>query len=64
MKVRIAFRSDIVIEGETMEQIREKWGDMPLYSEEARKSGVEFIEIDAVEEAETNHNLRHEFEQC
>ena len=63
MKVRISFRSDIVIEGDTMEQVHEKWEMMPLYSDEAHYHGIEFLEIDAVEDAETNHDLRHEFEQ-
>lgn len=63
MKVRISFRSEIVVEGDTIEQVREKWEMMPLYSDEAHHHGIEFVEIDSVEDANTYKDLRHEFEQ-
>ena len=61
MKVRIAFRSDVVIEGDTIEEIREKWETMPLYSDEARNYGAGFLNVDTVEDADTYDDLKHEF---
>lgn len=62
MQVRISFRSEVVVEGDTIEQVCEKWQMMPLYSDEAYQHGIEFIEVDAVEDAETYKDLKHEFE--
>lgn len=61
MKVRIAFRSDLIIEGETMKDVRKKWEEISLYSKEAEESGVGFIEIDAIEDADTYDNVEEEF---
>ena len=62
MKVRIAFRSDIVLEGETMQEIKEAWDSLPLYSEEACNKGMEFLEMDAVEDGDTNEDLMHQWD--
>ena len=63
MKVRISFRSEIVIEGETMEQVVDKWQAMSLFSEEAEDSGVEFYDIESVEDADTFEDLMDEFHE-
>ena len=63
MKVRIVFRSDIVIEGETMEQVVEKWQMMPLYSSEACHHNVNFQEIEVVEDANTYDDFMTQFNE-
>ena len=61
MKVRIVFSSEIVIDGENIDQVREKWEDLSIFSKEATKSGVEFAEVVAVENAETNEDMSDEW---
>lgn len=36
MEVRIKFNADLVITGETMAEVREKFESMPLWSQEAK----------------------------
>lgn len=61
MKVRIVFSSEIVIDGENIDQVREKWEDLCIYSTEATECGVEFAEVIAVENAETNEDMSDEW---
>lgn len=61
MEVRITFRSEVVIEGNSLDDIYRKWVDMPLYSEEARQSQVGYIEIVSAENTETNENVKDYF---
>lgn len=64
MEVRIKFDADLVITGETMAEVREKFESMPLWSQEAKDCGVEFSEIQLVEDAETYDNLQHCYDHC
>ena len=64
MEVRIKFSADLVITGNTMEQVRSKFENMPLWSEEAKACGVEFSEIELVEDADTYEDLEHEYATC
>jgi DNA-directed RNA polymerase subunit RPC12/RpoP len=64
MEVRIKFNADIVITGDTMEQVRSKFESMPLWSEDAKECGVEFSEIQSVEDANTYNDLEHEYNHC
>lgn len=64
MEVRIKFSADIYIEGETMKEIKEKWENMSLWSEEAKECSAEFSELELVEDAETYDDLRHEFDHA
>lgn len=52
-RVRITFRSEVVIEGNTLVEINEKWQNMPLFSNDAEKCGAEFIEVVSTEDADT-----------
>ena len=61
MKVRISFRSDILIEGETMSDVRRKWENIELFSADAEASDVCFLDIDCIEDAETYEELSDEF---
>lgn len=64
MEVRIKFNADIYIEGETMQEVREKFESMPLFSVDALDCGVEFSEIQLVEDAETYDDKRKEYDHC
>lgn len=64
MEVRIKFDADLVITGETMAEVREKFESMPLWSQEAKDCGVEFSEIQLVEDAQTYDNLQHCYDHC
>jgi hypothetical protein len=64
MDVRIKFDADLIISGETMQEVRSKLESMQLFSQEAKDSGVEFSEIQLVEDSETYDDLRHEYDHC
>ena len=64
MEVRIKFSADIYIEGDNMAEVKSKWESMPLFSIDALDSGVEYSETLLVEDAETNADLMHEFNNC
>lgn len=64
MEVRIKFDADIVITGDTMEQVRSKFENMPLWSEEAKACSVEFSEIQLIEDADTYKDLTDEYDSC
>ena len=64
MEVRIKFDADIVITGDTMQDVREKFESMELWSQEAKDCHVEFSEIQLVEDANTYDDLRHEYDTC
>lgn len=50
MEVRITFRSEVYIEGDNLEEIRNKWEDLNLYSQEAKeKAHIDFVELVSAE---------------
>lgn len=57
MEVRITFRCEVCISGDTIEEIGRKWENLPLFSAEALNNGAEFDELCSVEDAETNEDL-------
>ena len=61
MTVRIAFRADVLIEGETMADVRRQWEEMELFSQEAEDADVCFLETDIIEDADTYEDLNTEF---
>ena len=64
MDVRIKFDADLIISGETMQEVRSKFESMQLFSQEAKDFGVEFSEIQLVEDADTYDDLQHEYDHC
>lgn len=63
MKVRIAFRADVLIEGETMAEVRRYWENLELFSQEAEDADVCFLDTDIIEDADTYEDLETEFYQ-
>lgn len=64
MEVRIKFDADIVIKGNTMQEVRGKFESMELWSQEAKDSHVEFSEIQLIEDADTYKDLADEYDSC
>ena len=62
MEVRIKFSADIYIEGKTMEEIREKFESISLWSAEAQECSAECSELLLVEDAHTYDDLRNEYD--
>ena len=60
--VRIKFSADIVIEANTIKDARKKWEAMPLWSDEAKASGVEYSATLLIEDAETYDDLTDKWE--
>ena len=54
---RISFKSKILISGKDNEDIMLKFANMNLYSEEAKKYHIGFINIDSVEDTKTNKDV-------
>ena len=61
MEARIVFDAHIYIDGKDINEIREKFEDMPLFSIQALDFGIEFIDYLAIENADNNEDLTNEF---
>ena len=67
MEVRITYRSEVTIEGDSLEEIRNKWLDADLYpkrnDEETNPEGIypEFVELVSVEDADTYEDYMSDF---
>ena len=61
MEVRITFRSEIVITGETLADCAKQWEQMELFSDEANQHEACQIELVSVEDAETYKDMLSEF---
>lgn len=61
MEVRVKFTADVYIEGNSIEDIKNKWEGMDLFSEEAKSHGAEFGEVLIVDDAETYEDLMEKF---
>lgn len=61
--VEITFRSKVVIKGKDMAEIANSFSVMDLFSDEARKHGMEFVEVTSVEDPITHANRKPEFNE-
>ena len=63
MKVRVNFRSEVFLEGDTIKDIQEQWDNLPLFSADAlEEHHACFIETLTIEDADTYEDLTNEFE--
>lgn len=60
MELRITFRSEIYIEGETMQDCIDKWGKM---SDEDIYNKSSFVEINSIEDAGTFEDKTTEWDE-
>lgn len=61
MEVRITFRSELFIKGETLADCAKEWEKMELFSDEANQCDACQIELVSVEDAETFKDLMSDF---
>lgn len=61
MEVRITFRSEVFIKGETLADCAKQWEQMELFSDEANQHDACSIELVSVEDAETYKDLMSDF---
>ena len=61
MELRITFRSEIVITGETLADCAKQWEQMELFSDDAKQHEACQIELVSVEDAETFKDMLSEF---
>lgn len=61
MEVRIKFNASVVIKGKNLSDIRSKWENLSLWSEEAQKCSAEFCEVELVDD-ENYNDLTSKFE--
>ena len=61
MELRITFRSEIVITGETLADCAKQWEQMELFSDKAKQHEACQIELVSVEDAETFKDMLSEF---
>jgi predicted RNA-binding Zn-ribbon protein involved in translation (DUF1610 family) len=61
MELRIKFNASVVINGKNLSDIRSKWENLPLWSEEAQKCSAEFCEVELVDD-EDFEDLTSKFE--
>lgn len=61
MEVRITFRSEVFIKGETLADCAKQWEQMELFSDEANQHDACQIELVSVEDAETYNDILSEF---
>ena len=61
-RVRIKFSADLVIEGDNMAEVRNKFEALPLFSADAiEECGVEYGETLLIEDADTYEDLTNEY---
>ena len=58
MEVRITYRSEVYIKGDSLKEIKDKWEALNLTSQEGNS---EFVELCSVEDAETYEDLENKF---
>jgi len=61
MELRIKFSASILVKGKNINEIRSKWEDVELFSEEAKQHYAEFDEVLLVDDEDFN-DLTSEFE--
>lgn len=61
MEIRITFRSEVFIKGETLADCAKQWEQMKLFSDEANQHEACTIELVSVEDAETYKDLMSDF---
>ena len=49
MEVRITYRCEVYIKGESLVEIKEKFDEMPLFPESNKDCPQEFVELNSVE---------------
>ena len=63
MRVRITFRSEIIIEGKDLDDCVEQWDTMGyLFSEEAQSYNADYVELVSADNYDTGEELESYFD--
>ena len=62
MEVRLTFRSEIYITGDSLEDVARKWEQLELFSDEANACSACEIELVSVED-EDNNDIKPQFDR-
>ena len=57
MEVRITFKSEIVIEGKDLGEVKAKFEEIPIFSSAALENNAEYIETVSIEDNDTYEDL-------
>ena len=49
MEVRFTFRSEIYIKGKDLKEIKEKWEELNLFSDDAKANSADYVEMCSIE---------------
>lgn len=60
-QVRITFRAEVYVEGETVAECKEKFESMNIFAPESKSR---FIETVSIEDADTFKNIEEEWDMC
>ena len=60
-ELRITFRAEVYLTGDNLDEIKQKWEDLPLFSADALDAHADYVELISVEDAETYEDLTSEF---
>lgn len=61
MEIRITFRCESYLEGDSMKEIRDKFETSELWKPE---NPIDYVELCSVEDAETHKDLIEEWDHC
>lgn len=62
MEVRVRFQADVYIEGDTLEEIKEKWEEMPIFCADALEDyGADISETISAMNTENLEDCTKEF---
>lgn len=61
IEVRITFRSEIFITGKSLEEIKKKWQELGIFSNEALDNSANFVDLIWAERVDDNKDVTREF---
>lgn len=61
MEARITFSASVIIDGNSIDEINEKWVNMDLFSKEAKSNYAEFGDVLEVVDADTYDTIECDF---
>jgi len=64
MEVRFTFRSEIYIKGKDLKEIKEKWEELNLFSDDAKANSADYVEMCSIERTDDDSytDLENEFD--
>ena len=65
MEVRFTFRSEVFIKGKDLKEIKEKWEELNLFSDDAKANSADYVEMCSNERTDDDSytDLENEFDK-